>query len=263
MKLLPQNQQCYWLQVYQSQLYLPHNEIPFGTARTFGLENKKGVEIAEYNGFSVWLIPTSENDLNESFVNLRSQLFQPEPYFYLLNKAVSLNHFFAKNNFCGSCGEHFHKVTNEMALHCDSCGSRVYPKISPSIIVAIKRNNQILLANHLRHKGTIYTNLAGFVETGETLEQAVEREVFEETGIKIKNIRYFGSQPWAFPDSLMLGFLADYESGEITLQEEEIFDAKWFDCDKPLPQLPPQGTIALRLIEETLRLCCQSKGDKN
>ncbi|MDP8078507.1 NAD(+) diphosphatase [Phocoenobacter skyensis] len=255
MKLLPQNQQCYWLQVYQSQLYLPNNEIPFGTTQSCGLNGKQGIEIAQYNGFSVWLIPTQENEVNDDFVTLRSQLFQPEQHFYLLNKAVSLNHFFAKNRFCGSCGEPFYKASDEMALHCDACGSRVYPKISPSIIVAIRRNNQILLANHFRHKGTIYTNLAGFVETGETLEQTVEREVFEETGIKIKNIRYFGSQPWAFPDSLMLGFLADYESGEITLQEEEIFDARWFDYNKPLPQLPPKGTIALKLIEATLALC--------
>ncbi|MDG6881027.1 NADH pyrophosphatase [Phocoenobacter uteri] len=259
MKSLPQNQQCYWLQVYQSQLYLPNNNIPFGTAQECGLATRKGIEIAQYKGFSVWLIPTQESELNEGFVNLRSQLFQPEAHFYLLNKAVSLNHFFTKNRFCGSCGSYFSKANDEMALHCESCGSRVYPKISPSIIVAIRRDNQILLANHLRHKGTIYTNLAGFVETGESLEQAVEREVFEESGIKIKNIRYFGSQPWAFPDSLMLGFLADYESGEITLQEEEIFDANWFDSSGTLPQLPPEGTIALKLIKATLALCKQDQ----
>ncbi|MBS9783445.1 MAG: NAD(+) diphosphatase [Pasteurella sp.] len=255
MQQVPQNKQCYWLQVYQSQLCLPNNHIPLGTAQECGVTEKKGVEIAEYQGISVWLIPTQEAELNEDFVNLRSQLFQPEALFYLFNKAVSLNYFFTKNRFCGSCGNHFHKATDEMALHCLACGNRVYPKISPSIIVAIRRDNQILLANHLRHKGTIYTNLAGFVETGETLEQAVEREVFEEAGIRIKNIRYFGSQPWAFPDSLMLGFLADYESGEITLQEEEICDAAWFDCNDTLPQLPPEGTIALKLIKATLALC--------
>ncbi len=255
MQSLPKNKQCYWLQVYQSQLYLPNNCIPFGAAQECGIADKKCVEIAQYQGFPVWLISAEAADLNVDFVHLRSQLFQPEPLFYLLNKAVSLNHFFTKNHFCGCCGDYFHKAGDEMALHCHACGNRIYPKISPSIIVAIKRNNQILLANHLRHKGTIYTNLAGFVETGETLEQAVEREVFEETGIKIKNIRYFGSQPWAFPDSLMLAFLADYESGEINLQEEEIFDANWFDCNSELPQLPPEGTIALKLIKATLALC--------
>ncbi len=255
MQSLPQNQSCYWLHVHQSQLYLPNNQIPFGTVQEYGIADKQGIEIAQYQGFSVWLIPAQPNEINPDFVPLRSQLFQTEEHFYLLNKAVSLNHFFTKNRFCGCCGAYFQKAENEMALYCEACNNRIYPKISPSIIVAIRRDNQILLANHLRHKGTIYTNLAGFVETGETLEQAVEREVFEEVGIKIKNIRYFGSQPWAFPDSLMLGFLADYESGTIALQEEEICDAAWFDYDSELPQLPPEGTIALKLIKATLALC--------
>ena len=93
------------------------------------------------------------------------------------------------------------------------------------------------------------------VEVGETFEDAVRREVFEETGIRIKNIRYFGSQPWAFPNSQMVGFLADYDSGEIQLQETELHDAQWFSSTAPLPELPPTGTIALKLINATLELC--------
>ena len=104
-------------------------------------------------------------------------------------------------------------------------------------------------------KAGIYTTLAGFVEVGETFEDAVRREVFEETGIRIKNIRYFGSQPWAFPNSQMVGFLADYDSGEIQLQETELHDAQWFSSAAPLPELPPTGTIALKLINATLELC--------
>ena len=104
-----------------------------------------------------------------------------------------------------------------------------------------------------------YSVLAGFVEPGESLEETVAREIYEESGVRGKNIEYFGSQPWAFPNSLMLGFLADYDSGEITLQEEEIFDAKWFDCDQPLPELPPEGTIALELIKETLKICREER----
>ncbi len=259
MQKLPLDLDCYWLKVYKNQLYLPNNQMPYGTAKSLGLTEKRGSEIAKYNNIPVYLISVTEQEVNDYFVTLRSQLFQPEDYFQLLNRAVSLNHFFTKNKFCGCCGKYFQKADNEMALHCEYCHNRIYPKISPSIIVAIRKGSQILLANHLRHKGTIYTNLAGFVETGETLEQAVEREVFEESGLKIKNIRYFGSQPWAFPDSLMLGFLADYESGEISLQEEEICDAKWFNYDDKLPQLPPQGTIALKLIQATLALCKQNE----
>ncbi len=97
------------------------------------------------------------------------------------------------------------------------------------------------------------------MEIGETFEQAVQREVFEETGIKVKNLRYFGSQPWAFPNSQMVGFLADYESGDIRLQEAEIYDAKWFNYNQPLPELPPEGTIALKLIKATLALCAQEE----
>lgn len=257
MQPLPLNFSYYGLQIYKNYIYLPNNQLPFGTTQEFGLLDKTGIEIAKYNNSSVYLIPVEESEINEDFVTLRSQLFQADDIFYLLNKAVSLVHFFTKNKFCGCCGKLFQKANTEIALYCEHCHNRIYPKISPSIIVAIRKENQILLANHQRHKGTIYTNLAGFVETGETLEQAVEREVFEETGLKVKNIRYFGSQPWAFPDSLMLGFLADYESGEITLQEEEIYDAKWFNCDDELPQLPPQGTIALKLIQATLALCRQ------
>ncbi len=121
--------------------------------------------------------------------------------------------------------------------------------------MAVRKGRQILLANHQRHKGGIYTTLAGFVEAGEPIEQTVQREVWEESGLKIRNVRYFGSQPWSFPHSLMLGFLADYDSGEIKLQESELCDARWFDCDEPLPELPPKGTIALALIEATLALC--------
>lgn len=124
--------------------------------------------------------------------------------------------------------------------------------------MAVRRGKQILLANHLRHQQEkMYTTLAGFVEVGESFEQTVEREVFEETGIKVKNIRYFGSQPWAFPNSQMVGFLADYASGEITLQEAELSDAQWFAYDEPLPTLPPEGTIALKLINQTLALCAE------
>lgn len=255
---LPENEPCYWLQVYQSDLCLPHGEMPFGTAKECGLSDKLGIEISQYNDKKVWLVPAEEGEINDDFVNLRSQLFQAENYFYLLNKAVNLNHYFAKHRFCGACGHLFNLAGDEMALHCEHCGNRFYPKISPSIIVAVRRGREILLANHLRHKGGIYTTLAGFTETGETLEKTVEREVFEETGITVKNIRYFCSQPWSFPDSLMVGFLADYDSGEIILQEAEIHDAQWFDCDAPLPELPPQGTIALKLIHATLKLCRQA-----
>ncbi len=246
---------AYWIVVRDFDLYLIDNELPFGKAEHFGFEHRSTINIGNYRQKPVFLVTADESDRQGEFVNLRSQLYREETLRNLLHRAVSLNHFLRTHRYCGQCAMPFEMAANEMALHCPACGNRAYPTISPSIIVAVRRGRQILLANHLRHKGTIYTTLAGFAEAGETVENAVHREVWEESKIKIKNIRYFGSQPWAFPNSLMLGFLADYDSGEIELQEEEIFDARWFDCDEPLPELPPEGTIALRLIQATLDIC--------
>ncbi|MGL5429454.1 MAG: NAD(+) diphosphatase, partial [Vibrio sp.] len=123
--------------------------------------------------------------------------------------------------------------------------------IFPCIIVAVRKSQQILLAQHPRHRNGMYTVIAGFVEVGETLEQCVAREVLEETGIEVTNIRYFGSQPWAFPSSMMMAFLADYHRGELKPDYSELSDANWFELDK-LPQVAPSGTIARALIEQTL-----------
>lgn len=249
----------YWILVNQFDIALKNGEIPFGTAEELGLASLATLPIGEYQNAPVFLVQLDEQAVenlpNFTMVNLRSQIDRPTKLANLLHRAVSLNHFLNTHKFCGKCGSATKLADNELAIHCPNCEHRSYPTISPSIIVAVRRGREILLANHLRHKGTIYTTLAGFVEAGEPIENAVHREVWEESGLKIKNLRYFGSQPWAFPNSLMIGFLADYDSGEIHLQEEEIFDAKWFDCDEPLPELPPKGTIALALIEETLRLC--------
>ncbi|WP_150540215.1 NAD(+) diphosphatase [Actinobacillus vicugnae] len=254
---------AYWILVHQFNLALHNDEIPFGKAEQLGLTAFPKLHIGSYQNLPVFLIQLDDQAVknlpNFSIVNLRSQIARPAELVHLLHRAVSLNHFINTHKFCGRCASSTELAPNEIAVHCPHCELRSYPTISPSIIVAVRRGRQILLANHLRHKGTIYTTLAGFVEAGEPIEQTVEREVWEESGLKIKNIRYFGSQPWAFPNSLMLGFLADYASGEISLQEEEIFDAKWFDCDEVLPELPPEGTIALELIRETLKICKKSE----
>lgn len=245
----------YWLIVKDFDVALVAGEIPFGSAEDFGLTGRETLLIGHYQDFPVYLLKATEADSEREFSYLRMQIDRPVELAHLLHRAVSLNHFFGTHQFCGKCGEKTVLAEDEIAIHCNACGNRAYPTISPSIIVAVRDGRKILLANHLRHKGTIYTTLAGFVEAGEAIENAVHREIFEETGIRVKNIRYFGSQPWAFPNSLMLGFLADYESGEITLQEEEICDAKWFDCDDELPEIPQQGTIAFELIQATLKLC--------
>lgn len=143
---------------------------------------------------------------------------------------------------------------SEWASMCPNCRQRYYPQIAPCIIVAIRRGNEILLAQHKRHWNGIHTVLAGFVEVGETLEQAAAREIMEESHVQIKNLRYVASQPWPFPHSLMVAFMADYAGGELKHDPKELLNAGWYRYDN-LPQLPPAGTVARRLIEDTVALC--------
>lgn len=253
----------YWLFTQGSNLHWENDDLPYGSAELLGIVGLTGHIIGEWEGKPLWLVEEQED--HRLYVNLRSLLSLPEEKFYLLSRGVEINHFLQTHKFCGKCGHMTMPIQEELAVQCTHCGYRSYPVICPSIIVAVRRGTEILLANHKRHyqpNGGMYTTLAGFVEVGETFEQAVRREVLEETGIQIKNIRYFGSQPWAFPNSQMVGFLADYASGEIRLQEAEIHDARWFSYHQPLPELPPTGTIARKLIHATLSLCQEADNPK-
>lgn len=149
--------------------------------------------------------------------------------------------------YCPACGTALKDHPTENARICPACGKVHYPRIEPCVIAVIKRGDEILLLRHKQRNQDIYACLAGFVEAGETLEHALKREVREETGLEIKNIQYAGSQSWPFPDQLMIGFYADYESGEIKIQEDEISDARWFRRDN-LPNCPRPGSISWKLI---------------
>ncbi|MBF0505863.1 MAG: NAD(+) diphosphatase [Nitrospirae bacterium] len=171
-----------------------------------------------------------------------------EEFFSAAGRAFQIIHWERTHQFCGRCGGRTGPKAGERARECPCCGLVIYPEISPAIIVAVVRGAEILLAQSHRFRKAFYSVLAGFVEPGETFEETVKREVREEVGIEVKNIRYFGSQPWPFPNSLMVGFMADYESGEIRIDESEIVDAAWFTSNN-LPVLPRTGTIARRLID--------------
>ena len=162
--------------------------------------------------------------------------------------AVQLVQWEKNHGYCGRCGERMTDKEDERAKICRRCDLTYYPRLSPAIIVAVTRENQILLARSARFPAGFYRVLAGFVEPGETLEACVAREVFEEVGIVVKNIQYFGSQPWPFPDSLMLGFTAEYADGEIRTDNSEIIDAQWYTRDN-LPDIPPKISIARLLID--------------
>jgi len=169
--------------------------------------------------------------------------------FWIAARAYHLHNWNKNSSFCGRCGKPTVWMEEDRAKRCPDCGYSVYPRISPAVITAIIREGKILLARSPRFTVEMYSVIAGFVEPGENLEECVRREVREEVGLEVKNIRYFGSQPWPFPDSLMVGFLADYESGEIKIDEKEIITADWFSYDK-LPNIPPGNlSIARRLID--------------
>jgi len=186
--------------------------------------------------------------------------FMPVPAFFFAhgdeeNARMSRMKGFAgwldATRFCPYCGQPLRLHATENALECPACGRLHYPRIEPCIITLISRGEEILLLRSVRDTAGIYACLAGFVEIGETLEQALRREVREETSLEVKDIRYAGSQGWPFPDQLMVGFYAEYESGEIRIQESEIADAQWFRRDA-LPPLPKPGSIAWRLINGRL-----------
>lgn len=154
-----------------------------------------------------------------------------------------------KNKYCGRCGSPTEEnLRNTLVKFCSNCNEEYYPKISPSVIVAVIKDNEILLAQHKRVTNGMFTVLAGFVNPGESLEDCIHREIKEETGIEITNIRYFGSQPWPFPDSLMIGFIADYAKGELKPDKEEITELKWFKPNE-IPEWPDKVSIARALID--------------
>lgn len=178
--------------------------------------------------------------------------------FWISARAVQISEWASTHRFCGRCATPTVRIKEERAMRCPSCNHITYPRISPAIIVLIRRGEEALLARGARFPRPFYSTLAGFCEVGETLEETLQREVKEEVGIEVKNIRYFGSQPWPFPHSLMIGFFAEYAGGELTLNTEEILDAKWFSADN-LPMIPPGLSIARKLIDTWLKEVQEAK----
>jgi NAD+ diphosphatase len=171
-----------------------------------------------------------------------------EVVFGVAGRAVQIVHFASVHRFCGRCATATARAVGDHGLRCPRCELTVYPPVSPAIIVLVRRGAEALLARSGRFTTGFYSTLAGFVEPGESLEETLRREVREEVGVEITNIRYFGSQPWPFPHSLMVGFVADHAGGDIVVDGKEIEDARWFRADA-LPPVPPRLSIARRLID--------------
>lgn len=182
--------------------------------------------------------------LRASYAKLSSDLYQKA------GKCQEILYWDQNTKYCGVCGAPM-KLHTEISKRCTECGKEVWPQLATALIVLIHRGEEVLLVHARNFRGDYYGLVAGFVETGESLEEAVVREVREETSLEISNLRYFGSQPWPYPCGLMVGFHADYASGDIHLQRSELSAGGWFRKDN-LPHIPEKLSIARRLIDSWL-----------
>jgi NAD+ diphosphatase len=184
-----------------------------------------------------------------SFVGLR-QLFGllSDGFFRVSGYASQIVEWDQTHQYCGRCGAAAADDPEDRAKLCPRCGLKSFPRIAPAVIAAVTRSDRILLARAKRFPVKLYSVLAGFVEPGETLEECLVREVREETGVEVSGLRYFGSQPWPFPHSLMIAFTAEWSGGDIRIDDREIVDAGWFSADA-LPPIPDKVSIARRLID--------------
>lgn len=214
-----------------------------------GDSRPEALALGTWNGQPLFVTTLPDSGLpGLQILTLRDALITlPEAPADLLSTGFQVWQWWQDHRYCGRCGERTQPHPRERARWCDRCHIPWYPRIAPCVIVIIRRDDRFLLARSSRVTRNFYSLIAGFVEPGESLEQAVTREVKEETGLDVCNVRYQSSQPWPFPHQLMAGFIADYQGGELCLQEDELADAGWFSSDEH-PPIPPETTIAGRLI---------------
>jgi NAD+ diphosphatase len=183
---------------------------------------------------------------------LRSLFLQiPDAWLALAGRASQIVEWDRSHQFCGRCGTPTRDRESERAKQCPACGHIVWPRVSPAMMVLVTRGKELLLARSKRFPQPIYSALAGFVEAGESIEDCIHREVREEVGIEVENLRYVASQSWPFPHSLMIAYNAEYAAGEVRPCDDEIVDARWFKLDG-LPALPNPVSIARALIDSTI-----------
>ena len=216
------NDAYYFIFNHNRDLYLVNNDLP-EYFDGFDIEFK--LYIGKFKTKDVFVINCSEEN---SFFSLNDVYDIDKDIYLMATRAVLIRDWYISHQFCGKCGTMTQIDEKDMMLKCPECGQVHYPRIAPAIIVAIRKGDKLLMAKHSYHKTHKYALVAGFVEAGESIEEAVHREVSEEIGIKIKNLKYKRSQSWPFPNSLMLAFTAEYESGEIKVDGDEIVKAKWF-----------------------------------
>lgn len=236
----------------QSDIVLEKTADGYQIPTELPIELKPWTTVLNVDGEKAYRIdqPLLGNERYE-MCGLRQSYYKLSSEEYLkAGKCHELLYWDQNTKFCGVCGGTM-KFHTDISKRCEHCGKEVWPQLATAIIVLVRKENEILLVHANNFRTDFYGLVAGFVETGETLEEAVHREVLEETGLHIKNLKYFASQPWPYPCGLMVGFMAEYDSGKIHLQRSELSKASWFDKDH-LPQIPEKLSIARQLIDHWL-----------
>lgn len=230
---------------------LPRTDDP----RELSLELKGRQFLGHLDGVPCWAAQTEDRDPAPglAFGSMRGLFYAHDQLtFGLAGRALGIIDWDRNNRFCGRCGAAMEICKQERAKDCPECGLKVFPRLSPAVIVLVRRGDSMLLGRSPRFPEGMHSTLAGFVEPGETLEECVTREIREEVGVEVADITYFGSQHWPMPDSLMIGFTARWQSGEIQVDGEEIASADWFTKDRLPPKLPGELSIARALIDDFL-----------
>jgi NAD+ diphosphatase len=251
----------HWLVVRNGEVLVGEDgELPLATAADLGADlgadgGDEPLFLGLLGGVPIWTVGVgaeAEPPDGMRFDQLRALSGRlPERRWALAGRAVQLVEWGRTHRFCGRCGTRTEPSPGERAKRCPECGLLAFPRLAPAVITLGERDHEVLLANGRAFGAPMYSCLAGFVEPGETLEEAVRREVGEEVGVQLGDVRYFASQPWPFPHSLMVGFTADWASGDIEIDPEEIVDAAWFRADA-MPLIPPGLSIARWLIDDWL-----------
>lgn len=243
-----------WILFSDDKLLLtPDNALPCGSEQPSGIDAASHTfSFKDSDGHDCCAMRVRTYDERKYMpLGLRQAYdYLTEASFKACCKAAELLHWDAHTKYCGACGAELCYDT-EISKRCPACNREWWPQLSPAVIVAISREDKLLMVQSKTFRSDYMGLVAGFVETGESLEECVRREVREETSIEIKNLRYFGSQTWPFPAGIMLGFTADYASGEIHLQQSELRKGGWYDANN-MPRVPRRMSIARRLIEDWL-----------
>lgn len=232
-----------------------HNRLPLYALESSFAEHKSENSLIRTNSKTKMLPLTRLESLPENTIArpLRAFLeYLDKELMLKIFRAKQLLHWHKTSQFCSACGGKTLHSETETAKICENCDRIIYPHTSPAIVVLIEKGEEILLARSRHFRPGVYSLLAGFVEAGESAEDTVRREIEEEVQIKVKNIRYFGSEPWPFENSFMIAFIAEYDSGDIIISPNEIEDARWFKWEE-LPLLPYKSSLSRQLIDAYIK----------